>query len=279
MGKLLGEIGHGSFGTVYKMRDSEGKEFAVKEVKNDEWSELEIDIQSNLCHPNIMPVNNVVKSIDNIFVVMPYCEYDVYNLINSFMVLDDQIKSYFTDVVKAVSYMHDNGVYHRDIKPENVMIFKGRAMLADFGLACKERYVSDKSGTSMYCAPEIMNGEEYDASKQDMWSLGLFLINLLCTEDAWKGVEDDKAYEEYEKNPKGFLKQLYPFSEEILEILLNLLSKDPQERMDADTLLDKFTKVACYVEDVPFHWDEGVETDSVDKFIVGSWDSAYGSSI
>ena len=278
LGKIMGEIGHGSFGTVYKMLDSKGKEFAVKEVKLDEWSRNEVAIQSDCCHPNVLPIQKVITTADNIYVVMPCCEYDVYSLMNSYMILDDQVKSYYSDVLNAVSYLHEKQIYHRDIKPENVMIYKKRAMLADFGLATMDKFVSDKSGTSMYCAPEVQAGKEYDASKQDMWSLGLLLINLLCAEDAWKSVEDP-AYAKFRKDPKTFLKQLYPFSEEILEILLNLLNEEPSQRMEASELVEKFNKIEKFVEDVVFQWDEGVDVGKEDSFVVGSWDSALASSL
>eukprot|EP00834_Sanchytrium_tribonematis_P001618 NODE_41_length_34096_cov_2.002235.p14 type:complete len:288 gc:universal NODE_41_length_34096_cov_2.002235:26471-25608(-) len=278
VGRIVEEIGKGSFGTVYKMMDKQGKSFAVKEMAYDKWSEQEVDIQSECCHPNILPINNVIKASDNIYVVMPYCEYDVYTMINSFMVMDDQVKSYFEDVVKAVAYLHSQKIYHRDIKPENVMIYKNRALLADFGLACKDLKVTDCSGTSMYRAPEVNGETEYDASKQDMWSLGLLLINLLCAEDIWSSTED-AAYSEFARNPRSFLTQIYPFSDEVLDILENLLQADPSQRMDANTLFDRFSKIEKFVDDTPFSWDEGIDVDSEDKFIVGSWDSAYGSSL
>ena len=277
MGRILGEIGHGSFGTVYKLLDSNGKEFAVKEMKRDEWSRQEVDIQSSCCHPNILPINKVVSSKDNMYVVMPCCESDLYSMTQNYMILDDQVKSYMTDVIDAVEYLHSQGIYHRDIKPENIMIFNKTAMLADFGLATCSKSPSDKSGTSMYCAPEVNGNSPYDASKQDMWSLGLLLINLLSAEDPWSSVDDEK-YEAFKEDPKSYLKQLYPFSDEVLSIVLNLLNEDPTIRMDATTLKTEFAKIDKYVDQVNFHWDEGVDVQSGDKFIVGSWDSAYASS-
>eukprot|EP00835_Amoeboradix_gromovi_P003654 NODE_250_length_12902_cov_0.423182.p3 type:complete len:284 gc:universal NODE_250_length_12902_cov_0.423182:12624-11773(-) len=276
IGKLVGEIGHGSFGTVYKMMDTDGKELAVKEIKRDEWSLLEVDIQSRCCHPNILPINKVIKSNDNIYVVMPCCEYDVYSLMNSFMIMDSEVKSYFSEIVDAVCYLHDKSIYHRDIKPENIMIYKKRALLADFGLACTDRYVSDECGTSMFCAPEVSAGSLYDASKQDMWSLGLLLINLLCGEDPWPSTNDE-AFKRFTEDPKAFLLTLYPFSDGILSVLTKLLNLDPKQRITARELQLEFKKIEKFADDI-FHWDEAIDIKSDDKIIVGSWDSAFENS-
>jgi serine/threonine protein kinase len=71
-------------------------------------------------------------------------------------------RTYFLQLINAVSYMHERGFAHRDIKPENVMLTKNYVLkLADYGFATllegkdKSGYLSTRLGTEGYMAPEI----------------------------------------------------------------------------------------------------------------------------
>jgi serine/threonine protein kinase len=89
---------------------------------------------------------------------------------------------YFTEMVSAVGYLHEQGVVHRDLKLENVLLSGANTCkLCDFGLA--HAYDLDPSGaivrmplkevcgSKSYCAPEVLAGLGYDGGLADMWSL------------------------------------------------------------------------------------------------------------
>jgi serine/threonine protein kinase len=80
-----------------------------------------------------------------------------------------------------VEELHAAGVMHHDIKPDNIIFNKERAMLVDFGFACKFDPAKDPlnmslmRGTPAYMSPEILSGRRYN-SKSDIWSLGVVLF-------------------------------------------------------------------------------------------------------
>lgn len=90
-------------------------------------------------------------------------------------------------VLNGLRYLHNRWILHRDIKSDNILVSSdGKIKLADFGYATqltagKDRRQS-KVGTVCWMAPEMIKGQvKYDA-KVDVWSFGIFLIELACGE-------------------------------------------------------------------------------------------------
>ncbi|KAF1814502.1 serine/threonine protein kinase [Eremomyces bilateralis CBS 781.70] len=118
---------------------------------------------------------------------------------------------YFTQLINAVSYMHDKGIAHRDLKPENILLSGGGNLkLADFGLATLfrhrniEKRCTTVCGSPPYIAPEVLaqrsnkKGNElesgYQADKVDIWSCGIVLFVLLVGNTPW----DEPTMNSYE---------------------------------------------------------------------------------
>lgn len=101
---------------------------------------------------------------------------------------EDEARKCFAAVVRAVEYMHGNGIAHRDLKPENILL-RDRAdvtsiKISDFGLA-KVNSESDVMkticGTPQYLAPEVLLAQRTHGTygkECDMWSLGVILYIL-----------------------------------------------------------------------------------------------------
>nr|CAD1816838.1 unnamed protein product [Ananas comosus var. bracteatus] len=92
----------------------------------------------------------------------------------------------FQQLIDAVSYCHDRGVYHRDLKPENVLLdAKGNIKISDFGLsALPQQFGVDgllhtTCGSPNYVAPEVLANRGYDGAKSDLWSCGVILYVIL----------------------------------------------------------------------------------------------------
>ena len=96
----------------------------------------------------------------------------------------EKVQKIFTQLVGAVSYVHDMSCVHRDLKLENILLDKHENVkLCDFGFTReyegKLSYLQTFCGTVCYSAPEMLKGEKYAGEKVDVWSLGVILYALL----------------------------------------------------------------------------------------------------
>jgi serine/threonine protein kinase len=91
----------------------------------------------------------------------------------------------FKQILEGIKYLHSHGYSHGDIKPENVILDKqGNAKLIDFGYSRRKQIgdESDKAGTLLYAAPELLRRGPFNTQKADIWSLGI-LLYLMTTGD------------------------------------------------------------------------------------------------
>ena len=99
----------------------------------------------------------------------------------------EKVQKIFTQLVGAVSYVHNMSCVHRDLKLENILLDKNENVkLCDFGFTReyegKTNYLQTFCGTICYSAPEMLKGEKYAGEKVDVWSLGIILYALLTGE-------------------------------------------------------------------------------------------------
>ena len=205
------QIGHGSFGRVYKSeyitKNNERIEVAVKKIniRKSEGFPLsairEITILKQYTHPNI------VKLIDtfvekpkknkrgNVSLVYEYAQHDLASLIKEKVDFKlDSIKSIMFQILNGVKYIHDNFILHRDIKPANILITnKGEVKLADFGLSRfyekrknKWKAYTNSVETLWYRAPELLLSECYYKTSVDMWSVGCVMAELFIKNPLFK---------------------------------------------------------------------------------------------
>lgn len=155
----------------------------------------------------------------------------------------DQVQKIFTQLVGAVSYVHNLSCVHRDLKLENIMLDKHENVkLCDFGFTReyegKTSHLQTFCGTICYAAPEMLKGEKYAGEKVDVWSLGIILYALLAGELPFDD-EDDIVT----KHRILTTEPQYPdrFPTEAKTLLAKLLSKRPLIRPSmADVLTDPF---------------------------------------
>jgi len=90
-------------------------------------------------------------------------------------------------VLMGLKYLHDRHILHRDIKSDNILVSTdGSIKLADFGYATqltqsKKNRVS-KVGTVCWMAPEMITGKLHYDNKIDVWSFGIFIVELCMGE-------------------------------------------------------------------------------------------------
>jgi serine/threonine protein kinase len=263
-------IGKGTFASVYLAEDEKRNQYAVKAIeKNPESTNSsvynEIENLSNLCgHPNIVKLYRTVETDTYIYLIQECCDKDLFDAIEQG--LDElTIRKLFKELCKAVAYCHSKSIYHRDLKPENILIKNNTLKLCDFGLSTTDSLCDEfQTGSVRYMAPEVYCDPSvsdtslkmpYVSSANDVWALGIILINLLTSRNPWESPSrSDKHFQKFRKNPKSFFKTL-KISKELVPVLENAFQNDPFDRPNVEELL-------ILVDNVPFMLDGDRETDS-----------------
>ena len=204
--EVLGPIGAGGMGEVYRARDTRlGREVALKLLPVDkaqdpaarERIEREARIVASLNHPNILALHDIGSSADGaMFLVTELVDGEPLGRSRLPLRKCLDVAAQIADGLAAA---HAAGITHRDLKPDNVMVTQdGRVKLLDFGIALQRPVLSHTSttasgevigvltGTIGYMAPEQVRAADVD-SRADIFSFGALLYELLCGRPAFEG--------------------------------------------------------------------------------------------
>ncbi|HYR42839.1 MAG TPA: serine/threonine-protein kinase, partial [Terriglobia bacterium] len=183
--ELLGELGRGGMGTVFKALDREtGDIVALKELKpelrpHNDFFKRELLLARKVTHINVCRVFDLFRDEDRVFISMEYVDgeslADVIKRSGAMPV--DQTMEIARQIIDGLEAAHRRRVIHRDLKPANIMIARdGTVKIMDFGLARSleqtARVGGSIAGTPAYMAPEQLNGELADA-RSDIYTLGV----------------------------------------------------------------------------------------------------------
>ena len=155
----------------------------------------------------------------------------------------EKAQKIFTQLVGAVSYVHDLSCVHRDLKLENILLDKHENVkLCDFGFTReyegKISHLQTFCGTVCYSAPEMLKGEKYAGEKVDVWSLGIILYALLAGELPFDDDDDLVTKHKILSTEPRYPNTFPPDARALLE---RLLSKRPLIRPSlSDILTDSF---------------------------------------
>lgn len=152
---------------------------------------------------------------------------------------ESQVVRWLTNAVLAIKHLHDRKILHRDIKSSNFFLTAdGRIRIGDFGIA-KELGATDAMartaiGTPYYLAPEICKERPYSWSA-DMWSLGVVIYELCALRVPYDAPNIRALAQRIVSTEPARLPSAY--SEELKNLILSLLQKDPNKRPSAAVLL------------------------------------------
>ncbi|KAI5830144.1 kinase-like protein [Schizophyllum commune Tattone D] len=266
--RLLERLGKGSFGCVYSCVDTslakDSARYAIKCMlapepgsRDSESFERELDLHARVSsHPNIITLHDVVRAGPYVFMVLDLCDGgELFTAIEDggFHQKDDLVMKIYLQLLDALKFCHDNDVYHRDLKPENILYSQstGQVYLADFGLSTHERFSHSRGcGTSHYTSPECI-GEDSPAkmylnTANDMWALGVILINMLTMRRPWhKAVLRDPCYAAFVADPNWIYDAL-PVSWAVSEIVKGVFEVDPAKRLGLEELRGRVEGVETF---------------------------------
>lgn len=146
----------------------------------------EIEIQSNLRHPNVLQLYGHFHDSKRIFLILEFAaKGELYKHLQREKRFPEwKAAQYVAQMAAALHYLHKKHVIHRDIKPENILLgIHGELKIADFGWSVHAPGDRRKTqcGTLDYLPPEIVNYTSYN-NKVDLWSLGVLMYEFLVGE-------------------------------------------------------------------------------------------------
>ncbi|HEY7191263.1 MAG TPA: protein kinase [Vicinamibacterales bacterium] len=290
--EIVGAIGHGGMGEVYRARDNRLDRFVAIKVLSTrlaatpdvlERFQREARAVAALSHPNICTIFDVGHGDANTppFIAMELLEGEtLHQRLQRGAMEIGEIVEVGIALSDALDAAHTRGIIHRDIKPANIVLTPRGPKILDFGLA-KSAPTADAAvsyeptregsaqltnpgatvGTIAYMAPEQLRGEPLDA-RVDLFSLGLVLYEMATGRAAFTGATSamisGAILHETPPTPRALRSSIPPPLE---EIILKALEKDRGIRcqsaaeMRAD--LKRFARISGQVTPAPIASNTG----------------------
>ena len=256
--EILGPLGAGGMGEVYRARDSRlGRDVALKvlpeTVSHDPQRlagfEREARMAAGLNHPNIVVLHSIEEANGTRFITMELVEGEVLaRQIAPGGMAVGRLLEISIALADALAAAHEKGIVHRDLKPANIMLARdGRVKVLDFGLAKIAPGPTDAGagtatieapltmsgqvvGTAPYMAPEQLRGEPVDA-RTDLFALGVILYELAIGRRPFAGSTiADVGSSILRDQPQSLQSLRGDLPRELAPIIERCLEKDPRRR-------------------------------------------------
>jgi CheY-like chemotaxis protein/tRNA A-37 threonylcarbamoyl transferase component Bud32 len=253
--EVLGTIGQGGMGMVYRAKDLElEEEVAIKTLRPElvadetvlERFKTEIRLARRISHRNVVRIHDFGESAGVDFLTMEYVEgITVRELIDERGRLEiSSTLALARQLASSLEVAHEQGVIHRDIKPQNLLVDgEGVLKVMDFGIARLTERSSGLTevglvvGTPSYMSPEQMLAEDIDA-RSDLYAAGVVLYECLTGRlpfDALTPVAMiAKVLSQTPEAPNTIQSDVPPA---LSSLVMQLLAKDKNERVQTATAL------------------------------------------
>ncbi|KAM8924776.1 STE20-like serine/threonine-protein kinase [Pelodytes ibericus] len=252
---IIGELGDGAFGKVYKAQNKETGILAAAKVidtkSEDELEDymVEIDILASCDHPHIVKLLDAFYFENNLWILIEFCAggaVDAVMLELERPLTEPQIRVVCKQTLEALLYLHESKIIHRDLKAGNILLtLDGDVKLADFGVSAKNTRTLQRRdsfiGTPYWMAPEVVMCETskdkpYDF-KADVWSLGVTLIEMAQIEPPHHELNPMRVLLKIAKSEPPTLAKPSRWSPEFSDFLRKCLEKNLDARWTTSQLL------------------------------------------
>ncbi len=247
--EILECVGRGSFGTVYRARDTASqREVAVKiplpsVLDNAEHRSRffrEARLAAQLQHPHIVALHEVGEDQGVCFIASEFVTGQTLRakMPKQQAWTPDDAVAMMLQIGKALHYAHTKGIIHRDIKPENILVTaQSELKITDFGLARQEgadelwTEAGARMGTPAYMSPEQAGGHSHWAdARTDLWALGVMLYELLTGHRPFEGSSVTILRAILQDEPRALRRHQQQIPKDLEAICLKCLAKNPDHR-------------------------------------------------
>ncbi|KAA6402543.1 MAG: putative NEK protein kinase [Streblomastix strix] len=268
-------LGHGAFGTTFHVVENlTGKECAWKRItianeKDRQMAQSEVEMLQRVRGEFLVSFLGSFEDKHDFYILMEYCNQgDLRQYINNLIeqnehISEDNMWNLLAQMVIALHNLHDMDIIHRDLKPENIFLTgQNHVKIGDFGLARiaqnTQQYYTRVGGTTVYFSPELLEDEESDSDssnddittivnkkqikivvqtkESDIFALGEICYELLTLKHPFENKRGKITNKRIRKcKPKKFPSQI---SEQLKQIVIMMLNKDPIRRPTTEQLLE-----------------------------------------
>jgi serine/threonine protein kinase len=237
--ETLKKIAKGGEGIIYLVKKND-KLFAEKRIKTNNFDEMnslfnEYSKLFSLDHENIFKIQELLQDYNEITgftlirVFMDLYDGDLLDFIENYEITESLIIQFGIEILKGLSYLHSMKMIHGDLKLENIFYLKNGMTLkiGDFGTNISKKY--EFYGSLLNIAPELILNHSEHNEKSDIFSFGGILWRMMNSSDTILYISSMKENIAFEDESK--------FSKELRELVINLLSFDPNNRMNINEIL------------------------------------------
>lgn len=253
--QISGTLASGGMAIIYKAQDlTLERPVALKILKKELSNDLsfqnrfrqEARASARLIHPNIVTTFDFGYDQDRLFIALEYIDgVELSELMSGERTLPvAQALDFLTQACEGLAYAHQQGFVHCDIKPQNLLITNQNVLkITDFGISRALETISREEqhdvvwGSPYYISPEQSAGKA-PSPATDIYSLGVIAYELLAGRLPFLADEAAELARMHRMVLPKPLKEISPeISEELSQVVMRCLKKDPEDRFESASLL------------------------------------------